>query len=184
MNDKSCLLDATAHTLSSHLFSNPDIPEVEYQNLNLAWLENLRNEIGHDGSERGFHTQEIQDALRVNGIIMQRHELYPCLQLPPGPEDSSRVRVVPIYDRMDCADIFLPKINNNDGVLMVRASNGVHHALSFTAGNNTAYDVQKKKHIPLEDLDIVMFLEFITIDVDMDALDELLGFSDEVDSAE
>jgi len=71
------------------------------------------------------------------------------------------VRVVPIYDKLDCADIFIPKLNNNDGVLMVRASNGVHHALSFTANNNTAYDVQKNKHIPLEDLDIVMFLEFL-----------------------
>lgn len=161
MNDKSCLLDATVHTLCNHLFANPDIPESRYLDTKEGWYDALKDEIGHDGSERGFHTQEIQDALRKEGILLQRHELYPCLQLPPGHEDRSRVRVVPIYDKTECAGIFLEKLNNNDGVLMVRASNGVHHALSFTAGNNTAYDVQKNKHVPLEELDIVMFLEFI-----------------------
>lgn len=162
MNDKSCLVDATAHTLSIGRFANPDIPDEDYQ-LEFASVRDILIErIGHDGSERGFHTQEIQDALRADGILMQRHELYPCLQLPPDfAVDPKRVRVVPIYERERVADIFLPKLNRNNGVLMVKARDGVHHALSFQAGSNTAYDVSRREFVPLENLDIVMFLEFI-----------------------
>lgn len=162
MNDKSCLLDATVHTLCLHAFRNPDIPEEVYENQTKHLREVLLESIGHDGSERGFHTQEIQDALREQNILMQRHELFPALQLPPDPEvDPLRVRVIPIYPREELANIFLPKINRNSGVLMVRTDKGVHHALSFQAGSNTAYDVAKDKFIPLEELDVVMFLEFI-----------------------
>jgi len=165
-NDKSCLVDATVHILSVHLFRNPNIDPKYYETDTRINRQQLIDSIGHDGSERGFHTQEIQDALRHQNlnIAMVRHELYPCLQLPPGPEDTTRVRVVPIYDKLDAANIFLPKINKHDGVLMVRAGNGVHHALSFQSGSNTAYDVVKDEYLPLENLDIVMFLEFIDLD--------------------
>jgi len=160
MNEKTCLLDATVHTLCLKSFRNPDIPASVYDFESRVFREAFESNIGHDGSERGFHSQEIQDCLRKVGYLMQRHELYPCLQLPPEP-GGNKVRVIPVYEKTDCADIFLSKINNNNGVLVCRWSNGVHHALSFQAGSNTAYHVQRDEFIPLEDLDIVMFLEFI-----------------------
>lgn len=162
MNDKSCLLDATVHILNVRSFANPDYPEGFNENACRITRELLLRKIGHDGSERGFHSQEIQDALRHEEVYMQRHELFPCLQLPPDPSvDPSRVRVVPIYSREGAPEIFTKKLNQHNGVLVHRKSNGVHHALSYQAHSNTAYDVSQAKFIPLEELDVVMFLEFI-----------------------
>lgn len=161
-SSKTCLLDAAAHILSVVVYKNPDYsPEVYDDEFESAW-NHLADHIGHRGEERGFHSQELQDALREQyHIVMVRHELYPCMQLPPDPEvDKSRVRVIPIYSREDAPNIFLRKLRN-DGILVIRKPNGVHHALGFQSGSNVALDVQKDECLNLEDLDVVMFLEFI-----------------------
>lgn len=159
---KTCLIEATAHSLCFPLFRNPNIEQkifdAAYTNIYLA----LCDHIGHDGSERGFHTQEIQDALRELKVLLIRHESCPMMQLPAEvSEQGIRRPVVMIYPEDKLSEIFLPKLNRNNGVLVVRKSEGLHHALAFQSGSNTAYDVDKEEFIPLEDLDIVMFLELI-----------------------
>jgi len=161
-NGKNCLLEATAHALSQHLFRNPDIPVDNYNLSYSAWKQSIIDSAGHNGEGRGFHSQEIQDALRENGYLMQRHELYPCMQLPSTIDEAGKLRpnVIPIYHREEVESIFLPKLNHNLGVLVVKRGS-VHHGLAWQPGSNTAYDVNEDKYIPLEDLDIVLFLEFI-----------------------
>lgn len=158
MNEKSCLLDATVYAILNKWF-------VQYDTFESIQWELLRGEllrhIGHDGSERGFHSQEIQDVLRTLDILVIRHELYPCLQIPP-PAGTNKVGIIPIYTREAAPDIFAGKLTQNGGVLIVRKPTGIHHALSFDPkASSTAYDVQKNEHFLVEELDIVMFLEFI-----------------------
>lgn len=155
MNEKTCLLDAAACVITIHYLKNPD---YEYEPIYLEAREKLLSEIGHDGSERGYHSQEIQDALRKHDYLMIRHELYPCLQVPDKPGSP---KIIPIYPREEVANIFIPKLNRNSGILVCRWRSGVHHALAYQAGSNCAYHVHKDKFIPLEQLDIVMFLEVV-----------------------
>ena len=161
--DKTCLLDAMCVVLNIDLFRNPSWDEGTFKRYYEETRQTLLDSIGHDGSERGFHSQEIQDALYEKYLcIMVRHELYPCMQVPPDlSKGENKVKVIPIYTREEAPDRFMKKINRNNGVLVVRKSNGVHHALAFQAGSSSAYDVAKDELLPLEDLDIVMFLEVI-----------------------
>lgn len=155
MNNKTCLLDAAACVLNMEYFKNPD-HEGAYERAYPATRQALIEQIGHDGSERGFHSQEIQDAIRQHGWLMVRHELCPCMQYPI----NGKMTVVKIYELEKAPDIFIPKLNRNNGIMVCRW-NLVHHALAFQAGSNSAYHVQRDQFIPLEDLDVVQFLEFI-----------------------
>lgn len=161
MNDKSCLLDATVHILNIGSFRNPNFPEGYNEKAQEITRQILIERIGHDGSERGFHSQELTDALRKDDILLIRHELFPCLQLPPvATEEGYKRNIIPIYSRDEAPGIFEEKLRYNHGLLVCRSPSGVHHALSYQAGSNTAYDVYRDKFIPLEHLDVVMFLEF------------------------
>lgn len=162
MSNKTCLLDAICHAICLPMFRNPSYHPGLYESFRNCYREYILESIGHDGSERGFHTQEIQDAIRPFGFLLVQHQTYPAMQLPAEvSEQGIRRPVVAIYEGKDPEAIFLPKLRKNNGVLVVRKSDGLHHALGFEKGSNTAYDVHKDEFINLEELDIVMFLELI-----------------------
>jgi hypothetical protein len=130
-NDKSCLFDA-AQMLVTPL--------------------NLYEFVDHDGSERGFHTEELADALMASaGIRLLKHELYPCLQLPGG-------KIVPIFTKEKAVERFERFLDSCvTGVLICRKPSGVHHAYAYDLG--TVLDTDGSI-VKIEDLDIVMLLEF------------------------
>ena len=158
MSDKTCLLDATVHVLNLDTWRNPDfIPEAN----ELCCIEShqaIINFIGHDGSERGFHSQEIIDAVReVAKVIIVPQEAYPAMRFLNAGQFVTQL----IYPREEIEARFLPRLNKNNGVLIVEAG-PIHHALAFQKGSNTAYDVKKDVFLPLEDLVPIRFLEFIS----------------------
>lgn len=154
-----CLLDAAIHVANIRTWRHPDIDPAVNEFESKVLREAFETVIGHDGSERGFHTQEIGDALRqLCNIAMVPHETYPGLQIV---RDGQRV-IVPVYPKDELEERFVRRLNLNNGVLVVDHGK-IHHALSFQKGSNTAYDVGKDKFIPLEELVPVRFLEFIEL---------------------
>jgi hypothetical protein len=135
-NDKSCMLDA----------------------VKLAVGADLLSVLGHDGSERGYHTEEIKDALEVYGMTLVRHELYPCLQLPGG-------KVVPVFTKEKAAQRFEDIFDRGSpGVLVCRSPKGVNHA--YGRPRNSLRDkvmdpAMDGQLVDISQLDIVMFLEIL-----------------------
>lgn len=143
-NSKSCLLDAVVMVSwgTKHREKRRD---------------ELIQKIGHDGSERGFHTQEIQDAIESLWFLtFVRHELYPCLQLPGG-------KVIPVLSKEEAVSRFEKKLENviEYGVLICRQPNGVHHAYQISDFQIRDLD---DKVVDVGDLDIVMALQTIYLD--------------------
>ena len=62
-----CLLDAAIHILNVRTWRNPDIDPAVNKVTSDILRETFISFIGHDGSDRGFHTQEISDALNDLG---------------------------------------------------------------------------------------------------------------------
>lgn len=140
MNNRSCMVDA-AHIVLEAM-------EISMGNRNLA------DRIGHDGSERGFHSEELADALQDFDIYLSKRELYPCLQLPGG-------KIVPIFDKEKAVDRFEKILEQAEyGILICRSREGIHHACAFLMGRVFNTDMTE---LQLVDLDIVMLMEFICI---------------------
>lgn len=160
MSDKTCLLDATVHVLNLDTWRNPDFNEATNVTNQQLDRKAIIDFIGHDGSERGFHSQEILDAVReVANVIIVPQEAYPAMRFLSNGQFVTQL----IYPREEIEARFVPRLNKNNGVLVVEKG-PIHHALSFQKGSNTAYDVQKNEFFPLEDLVPIRFLEFISED--------------------
>jgi hypothetical protein len=135
-NDKSCLLDASQMVIGV-----------------LGHTVHLLSYLSHDGSERGFHTEEITDALEeACGIRVVKRELYPCLQVPGG-------RIIPVFTKEYAVQRFEHILERSVfGVLICRKPSGIHHAYALL--NNKVFDTDGTE-VALTDLDIVMLMEFI-----------------------
>lgn len=137
-NDKSCMLDAVKLAIGLDI--------------------SVEIEIGHDGSERGFHTEEIKDGLESCGWTLVRHELYPCLQLPGG-------KVIPVFTKERAAQRFEDIFDRGSpGVLVCRSPKGVNHAYGRprTCPRDKVMDpAMDGQLVDISQLDIVMFLEIL-----------------------
>lgn len=153
MNDKSCLVDAAAF----HIL-DPDYGDSLALGCMSAYEERmffyqrqvLVEKIGHDGSQRGFHTQELVDVLDEYTLTV--HETFPCLQIQGG-------KIVTVFTKERAQTRMEGKLDNHSGLLVVRHSSGVHHALKHWKGGTHAMDCHKNKMVPIEELDVVLLLE-------------------------
>lgn len=140
MNSKSCMADAADLLLKKMNYMGSDCLTIAQR-------------VGHDGSERGFHSQEIADALEHFDIFLRTRELYPCLQVPGG-------KIVPIFEKDKAVERFEKILQEADyGILVCRKPSGIHHAYAYYM--EAAFDPSNREETDISSLDIVMLLEFV-----------------------
>lgn len=115
LNEKSCVLDAFCHATQTNPASA------------IEWL-------GHDGSERGFNTQELIEYFSEEYAFTEIH-LYPA-SLNPITDKQTLITFERYYRNLDIR--FACHLMDADGVLIGKNQNGIPHAISWL--NRKAHD--------------------------------------------